>query len=75
VGEIAACCAVDLSVVSRHLKLLAGAGVLEATREGRTVRYSLRANALAERLHALADAFTAGCCEKGCCSGCCCGCS
>ena len=59
VGEIAACCAVDLSVVSRHLKVLADAGVLSAARDGRIVRYSLRSNDLAARLRALADALEA----------------
>jgi ArsR family transcriptional regulator len=79
VGEIAECCAVDLSVVSRHLKALAEAGVLAASRDGRTVRYSLRAGDLATRLRALADALEtkapqgesgSACCggsSRGCC--------
>lgn len=57
VGEIAECCSVDLSVVSRHLKALSEARVLSASREGRTVRYSLRAGDLATRLRSLADAL------------------
>src|SRR6185295_15563376 len=42
VGEVADCCSVDFSVVSRHLSLLARAGVLEATKRGRTVYYTVR---------------------------------
>lgn len=61
VGEVAECCSVDLSVVSRHLTMLATAGVLEATREGRVVRYQVRYAELAEFLGALASAFTQCC--------------
>jgi DNA-binding transcriptional ArsR family regulator len=77
VGEIAGCCGVDLSVVSRHLKALEAAGVLAAEREGRSVRYGLRASDLASRLRALADLLEQhapgeGCCgEGGCRDGCC----
>jgi ArsR family transcriptional regulator len=79
VGEIAECCSVDLSVVSRHLKALGEAGVLSAARDGRIVRYSLRADELATRLRALADALeekapdceTSGDCCGGPTRGCC----
>jgi len=76
VGEIAGCCGVDLSVVSRHLKALESAQVLASVREGRTVRYSVRAADLAARLRALADelernAPTHGCCTGGCGDACC----
>lgn len=57
VGETAACCAVDLSVVSRHLALLARAGILTAAREGRVVRYIVRYDALATLFRSLADAL------------------
>jgi arsenate reductase (thioredoxin) len=57
VTEVAACCYVDFSVVARHLGLLARAGVLEATKEGRTVWYVARCEDLAARLRALADAI------------------
>lgn len=76
VGEVAECCSVDLSVVSRHLSMLARAGVLEAKREGRTVRYSARYADLCGALRALADAFEqcrpaaerkGGACDGGCC--------
>src|SRR5688572_21538560 len=50
VGEVAECCSVDLSVVSRHLKVLEQAGILESQREGRTVRYSVRFTELSTAL-------------------------
>lgn len=74
VGEVAECCEVDLSVVSRHLSLLARAGVLEPSKQGRTVMYRLRGAELASRLRALASAleFGDGCGTDGaggCCDG------
>jgi ArsR family transcriptional regulator len=60
VTEAAGCCAIDLSVVSRHLARLREAGVLEATRRGKEVVYAVRGAALADALRALADAFS--CC-------------
>src|SRR5262245_44322 len=42
VGEVAQCCSVDLSVVSRHLSLLARAGILESARQGQAVLYRVR---------------------------------
>ena len=76
VGEVAECCDVDLSVVSRHLALLARAGVLEATKDGRTVFYRVRYAELSKSLRSLADALD-GCCpeagsRKGSCNGACC---
>jgi ArsR family transcriptional regulator len=81
VGEIAECCSVDLSVVSRHLKALERAGVLASEREGRAVRYRLRADEVSARLRVLADAIAAnppgdcdadgGCCGTGGSHGCC----
>jgi len=59
VGEVAECCSVDFSVVSRHLALLARSGVLEATKEGRTVHYRVRYAELSASLRALADAIDA----------------
>jgi DNA-binding transcriptional ArsR family regulator len=61
VGEAAACCPVDLSVVSRHLAVLRRAGVVEAERNGREVRYTLSAADLAASLRSLADALEACC--------------
>lgn len=61
VGEVAECCSVDLSVVSRHLALLARSGVLEAAKEGRTVRYAVRFTHLCQALRSLADALESCC--------------
>lgn len=57
VGEIAECCSVDLSVVSRHLAQLEQAGVCTSRREGRTVFYGVRYADLCGTLRALADAI------------------
>jgi len=65
VGEIAGCCSVDLSVVSRHLAQLEQAGVLHTRREGRTVFYSVRFDELCGTLRSLADAFDECCPGKG----------
>lgn len=64
VGEVAECCSVDLSVVSRHLALLARSGVLEAKKEGRTVFYRVRYAELCRSLRSLADALES-CCPAG----------
>lgn len=79
VGEVAACCAVDLSVVSRHLAALKRAGVLESGRNGRTVSYRVRYAGFTQALRALADAVDAcrpvggACCDpKGGADGCSC---
>lgn len=56
VTELAACCAVDFSVVSRHLGMLEKAGVLTATKEGRTVFYEVRYQHLTSAFRALAKA-------------------
>lgn len=70
VSEIAGCCALDLSVVSRHLKSLAEADILAAEKDGRTVRYRLRTGDIAARLRGLAEQFEANApCEPG--AGCC----
>ncbi|MBX3404020.1 MAG: winged helix-turn-helix transcriptional regulator [Phycisphaeraceae bacterium] len=70
VGEVAECCRVDLSVVSRHLSQLAEAGVLEPTRQGRTVLYAVRFTDLSARLRALADAIDSCCPDGACGTGC-----
>jgi len=60
-------------VVSRHLALLARAGVLDATKEGRTVLYRVRYAELSRSLRSLADALDECCpghkggpCNAGC---------
>jgi len=67
VSEIAECCSVDLSVVSRHLALLERAGVLDAVKAGRVVSYSVRYSHLAGMLRSLAEAFDQ-CCPSGACN-------
>lgn len=73
VGEVAECCSVDVSVVSRHLSLLARSGVLESSKQGRIVRYRVRYAELCKALRSLADAIEDCCPEKGggCGDGCC----
>ena len=63
VSEAASCCGVHLSGVSRHLKLLKDAGLVEAERHGREVRYQARCAELADALRKLADAL------DNCCGG------
>lgn len=67
VGEVAECTSVDLSVVSRHLAVLARAGVLESEKEGRSVKYRVRYAEIAAALRSLASALE-GCCAEACCS-------
>lgn len=57
VTELAECCSVDRSVVSRHLAMLEKAGTLESEKQGRTVFYRVRYRALAQRLRDLARAI------------------
>ena len=54
VTELAECCEVDYSVVSRHLGVLERAGVLTATKQGRTVCYEVRYKHLTDSFWALA---------------------
>ncbi len=58
VSELAACCHVDLSVVSRHLQHLERAGLLEGSKAGRTVSYIVRYQHLASLLRSLAEAIS-----------------
>lgn len=71
VTEIAPCCEVDLSVVSRHLSMMERSGLVESRREGRTVLYRVRYGELAARFRALGDAIEgcdpgAGSCGSSC---------
>lgn len=65
VSEIAGsgCCRVDLSVVSRHLGLLRGAGIVESARRGKEVLYRVRTETLSSTLRQLADAIDT-CCPR-----------
>lgn len=65
VSEVAECCNVDFSVVSRHLGVLERAGLLESRREGRTVHYTVRYADVSARLRNLADAIDQ-CCPSAC---------
>ncbi|MBI1191175.1 MAG: metalloregulator ArsR/SmtB family transcription factor [Tepidisphaera sp.] len=73
VGELAACCSVDLSVVSRHLAMLARAGLIKGEKKGREMRYAPLGGDLAARLRELAAEIDAcgAACEPGCCEGAC----
>ena len=48
------CCNVDASVVSRHLKTMADAGILKLNKKGRERTYSLDRESVAKKLRALA---------------------
>ncbi len=63
VTELAECCAVDFSVVSRHLGVLEKAGVLSATKQGRMVFYEVRYKHLTGAFRTLAKAIE-GCRPK-----------
>ena len=66
VSDVASCCPVNLSVVSRHLKTLRDAGILEAERRGKEVYYRVRISEVCQLLRGLADALEA-CCPDGYC--------
>ncbi|TWT66440.1 ArsR/SmtB family transcription factor [Allorhodopirellula solitaria] len=57
VTELAECCDVDYSVVSRHLGMLERSGVLSASKEGRTVFYNVRYQHLTDAFRSLAKAI------------------
>ncbi len=73
VGEIAECCEVDLSVVSRHLQVLARAGALEASKSGRTMSYEVRVAHLGAVFRGLASALESPS-RRACTTGGACGC-
>jgi ArsR family transcriptional regulator len=64
VREVAECCPIDLSVVSRHLRMLREAGVVTARKQGKHVFYRLNAAELARVFRSLADAVES-CCGSG----------
>ncbi|RMH13642.1 MAG: ArsR family transcriptional regulator [Planctomycetota bacterium] len=61
VSEVAECCNVDFSVVNKHMKVLAAAGVLSAEKRGRTVWYAARCGDLCDRFAQLIDAIAEWC--------------
>ena len=67
VTEIAGCCGVHLSGVSRHLAALRAAGIVAMERSGREVRYTLAREELTGILRGLADAIDKeGNCNERC---------
>jgi len=75
VREVAGCCDVDLSVVSRHLAALERVGILEVTKQGRDVSYRVRFDEVVALFRGLADAMEQCCPQSDCCTekGDCCG--
>jgi ArsR family transcriptional regulator len=61
VSEIACCCPVDVSVVSRHLAVLRDAGLVAAERQGKEVHYTVRYDVLAGTFRRIAEAIEACC--------------
>lgn len=61
VSQMAECCPVSVSVVSRHLATLREAGVLESRKQGKEVYHSVRVPELVSALRGLADAIEACC--------------
>jgi ArsR family transcriptional regulator len=55
VGELTQCCGIDLSGISRHLKILHEAGILSSEKKGRTVEYRLDAKSLGEDFRQMAE--------------------
>ncbi|MEM1165502.1 MAG: metalloregulator ArsR/SmtB family transcription factor [Planctomycetota bacterium] len=73
VTEVAECCALDFSMVARHLATMARAGLLESEKKGRTVWYTADGSALAARFRDLAGAIeeltpTQPCCDTTVCA-------
>jgi ArsR family transcriptional regulator len=61
VSEVAECCEVEFSVVNKHMKVLAAAGILSAEKTGRTVWYAARCGDLCRRFARLIDAVAEWC--------------
>jgi ArsR family transcriptional regulator len=68
VSELAECCPVDVSVVSRHLATLREAGLLEAEKKGKQVYYAVRYDVVTQTLRGVADAVEACCPDDQCCT-------
>jgi ArsR family transcriptional regulator len=58
VSEISECCEIDFSVVSRHLVVLARAGILDLSKEGRTVYYKVNYADVSKVFNELETAFS-----------------
>ena len=55
VSEIAKCCDIDFSVVSRHLKVLRDAGILQAQKKGQKVIHHVNRKEVVTLLRSVAD--------------------
>jgi ArsR family transcriptional regulator len=72
VTEIAECCALDFSMVARHLATMARAGVLTSQKAGRTVWYAASPDlaawfrVVAEAIEEWAADGACGCAKGGC---------
>jgi ArsR family transcriptional regulator len=66
VTDVAGCCTIDISVVSRHLGALREAGILSSEKRGKMVYYHVRTKEFVEALRGLADALES-CCPDGVC--------
>ena len=65
VSQVAECCPIDISVVSRHLATLRDAGIIAATKRGKEVFYSVRADSVVKTLRAIADEIERCCPTEG----------
>ncbi len=61
VSQMAECCPIDLSVVSRHLAILRDTGILRAEKRGKEVYYWVDYRRLVGTLRTVADAIDACC--------------
>ena len=66
VGSLAAHLPIDVSVVSRHLRVLREVGVVRAEKHGKEVRLHLDCGDLIRMLRNLADALESCCPPDGC---------
>ncbi len=55
IGRVAQAFPQDRSVISRHLQLLANAGVLDRAKQSRSMIYSVNGTALLERMEAIVE--------------------
>lgn len=62
VSEMAKCCPVDLSVVSRHLGILKQAGLVTTEKKGKEVFYTVKFPEIIKTLKNLAKAFRSCAC-------------
>ncbi|MEM6749737.1 MAG: metalloregulator ArsR/SmtB family transcription factor [Planctomycetota bacterium] len=67
VTEVAACCAIDFSMVARHLSTMARAGLLTSEKKGRTLWYTANGAGLAAHFRSLASAIDELVAAEACC--------